>query len=41
MLMSTDFLQMAPLSKQSMFSAVTLSAASALVCGGGRRGQTC
>ncbi len=34
MLISRDFLQMTPLSKQSMFSAATLSITSALLCGG-------
>lgn len=34
MLISSDFLQMTPLSKQSTFSAVTLSITSALLCGG-------
>lgn len=33
MLMSRDFLQMTPLSKQSMFSAAMLSVTSALLCG--------
>lgn len=33
MLMSRDFLQMTPLSKQSMFSVATLSVTSALLCG--------
>ena len=33
MLISRDFLQMTPLSKQSTFSAVTLSITSALLCG--------
>lgn len=33
MLMSRDFLQMTPLSKQSMFSAATLSVTSTLLCG--------
>lgn len=36
MLISSDFLQMTPVSKQSMFSAVTLSITSALLCGGGK-----
>lgn len=34
MLISRDFLQMTPLSKQSTFSAATLSITSALLCGG-------
>lgn len=34
MLMRRDFLQMTPLSKQSTFSAATLSITSELLCGG-------
>lgn len=37
MLMSRDFLQMTPLSKQSMFSAATLNITSALLCRGEKK----